>query len=373
MSFTQGDLPDVEKESLCQSLLDEFGAGRIRVTSKGEMIHGCLLPGGNHSDQTRNPTASLNYKKLTYKCLGCNQSGGLLWFIGTMRGTTGTQARKWLAKETGTDGEIQELAKLLSLFDSLYNEKHEQPPIPKYNPDLLNPWLKIHPYMTDQRHVPVETLMHFKVGYGVIPIGPTESRIMSHRIVLPLFWKGDLVGWQTRRLIDDGTPKYHFSPDFPRDQTIYNYDRQREHAVWVESPMSTLRHFHEVPETEATFGAGISDQQVRAGRMHPRITLCYDNGKAGWEAVQGVFGNYGKLIRPGLGDALGKYSDVRVWFNPYIGGYDEMDRPLWLDPADFDTKTFARLVDEAVPYSLWRPPDSQDFEVYSQALTTTGV
>jgi hypothetical protein len=373
MTFTPAMLPDAEKEALCQGLLDEFGVGRVRVTSKGEMIHGCLLPGGQHSDQQRNPTASLNYKKLTYKCLGCNQSGGLLWFIGIMRGTSAAQARKWLSKETGTEGQVQELAKLLSLFDALYAGESVKAVIPKMSPNLLTPWLKIHPYMTEERGIPEETLIHFMVGYGEIQIGPPEDHVMSHRIVFPLFWKGDLVGWQTRRIFNDGTPKYHFSPDFPRDRALYNYNPRRKRAIVVESQMSTLKHFHGIPEIVATFGASVSDEQIRYLRTFPEIVLCMDNGKGGWDAVQGIYDNRKRLVRPGLGEALAPYSNVFVYENTYMAGRDEEGRPIWLDPADFTTDIMSDLVDRAVPYPLWRPPDNSELREYSQPLTTTGA
>jgi hypothetical protein len=368
--FVQAYLPDVEKRRLCEELLHEFGVGKITVVEhSGEMRHGCMLPGGNHSDQIANPTGSLNFKKLTYKCLGCSQSGGLLWFIGIMRGCTGRQARQWLAKETGTEGNVSSLGKLLELFDSIYSEKRTRPSIPVMSQNILKPWLFIHPYMTETRKVDLETLFHFQVGYGEFEVGPPEARMKSKRIVIPHIWKNNLVGWQTRRLYNDGTAKYLNSPDFPRDSTIYNYDGRRDYAIDVESPMSVLRHFNNEPGFEATFGASVSDSQLVPMRMHRRHILFPDNGSAGWDSyVTGVYSDSfkarkKKIVRPSLAEQLSSYCDVKVVFNPYVD-YDEDGNVIWLDPADLDWQTVQQLLDDALPYSVWSPPTTADLQKY---------
>jgi DNA primase len=90
-----------------------------------------------------------------------------------------------------------------------------------------------------------------------------------------------LVGWQARRL-DGGKPKYKNSPDFPKDTTLFNYDYLRDTVVIVESPMSVMRHWHHMPYVEATFGAAITNEQLRLISKHPKVILFLDNDKAGW-------------------------------------------------------------------------------------------
>lgn len=333
--FEAGLLPTAEKERLCRSLLAEFGATHVRVGDGGELIHGCLLPFGNHRDQDRNPTASLNYEKLTYNCLGCGAGGGLLWFIGLCRDTSGTEARKWLEDQTGTGADEQSLSSLLQFFDAVYEkQRHADPPMPRMDDKVLDPWLAIHPYMTEVRRIPEQTLMDFRVGYGVLRtrVG-ADAFVDSQRIVIPHFWRGTLVGWQTRRLVSsDGTPKYLSSPDFPKDRTLYNYDQRATTCVVVESPLSVLSKAH-LGSVEATFGASVTDKQVRLLSIHRRVTLFMDNDEAGWNATRR------------LGEALEAYSSVWVAPNPYAA-----------DPADLDDETYASLVEDAVPYALWSPP-----------------
>jgi hypothetical protein len=363
VTFEPALMPDSEKEALCRSLLEEFGATNIRVSDRGEMTHACLVSPGQHSDQDRNPTASLNYKKLTYHCLGCGASGGLLWFIATCRKGTSTEARQWLSKATGTDGALMDLSDLLRYFDAIYASKKEgRAPIPKYSERILDAWQGIHPYLTDGapdlgiegRGIPEENLVKFRVGYA--EHFPLDDRgRTSERIVIPHFWKGDLVGWQTRRLDSrDGTPKYLASPDFPKDTTLFNYDPSRKKAGIVESMLSSIKHAHALP-LEATFGASITERQIRLMERHETVVLWFDNDKAGWDAVEGRYEDIErggkvvgqKLVQEGLGALLGRSLNVLV-----------VDSRWAADAGDMTTDDAVGLYESAIPYGAWKRPET---------------
>lgn len=334
-------LPLSVKEQLCRTLLEEFGAVSIRHRpSQEELTHGCLVSPEKHSDQMRNPTASLNYSKLTWKCLGCNAKGGILWLITEVRKCTWEEARTWLAKETGTAGAVMPLKQLLEYYDALYADARKRPaPIPVYSASVLEPWLQVvHPWLTtgvpdleiEGRGIPVDTVHDLKLGWD-----PSDDTI-----VIPHFWKGQLVGWQKRRLSGSG-PKYLSTPDMPKDQTLYDHDPRRGTAVIVESPMSVARHRHEVP-MEATFGATVTDRQIRLIASHyQRCVLWMDNDQAGWKALEGLKDS------PGMIERLSRYCPVWVVDNPFAG-----------DPADLDTRTVQALVQDAVPASVWARPTS---------------
>lgn len=318
------ELSDGEKEQLCRDLLSEFGVTKVSVQANGEMIHSCCLPWGLHKNGDASPSASLNYRKLVYNCLGCQNGGSLVWFIGSCRGTSGHEARSWLFHKSPDSPDEQPLSQLLEFFDSIYEKKNSfrPKPIPHMHERVLDPWLKIHPYLTDVRQVPVETIRSFRVGWNE----------QSDRIVIPHFWRGGLVGWQTRRLADDGTPKYLSSPDFPGGQSLFNYEPDRP-VVVVESPMSVLRHAHHT-HFEATFGASTTDLQHVLIGNHPDIVLWMDNDKAGWKATRT------------LSEALEPFAAVKV-----------VDSPWAADPADMDAETVRSLIDTAIPSSVWAPPD----------------
>jgi DNA primase len=303
-----------------------------------------------HKHGDRNPSASLNYKKLTYNCAGCQNSGGLLWFIGVCRGESATEARKWLNKSAGLGGEEQDLSSLLTFFDEVYaHNPNVAAPLPRMDARVLERWMFIHPYLTEIRRIPEESIKQFRVGYGTItvPMGG-GIEIQSERIVVPHFWKGELVGWQTRRLLDDGTPKYLSSPDFPKDQTLFNYDpHQRPSVVVVESAMSVLSKCHTGINMVGTFGAKVTDRQVKLLGLHRRVCLWFDNDDAGWKAIQHV----GEMLLP--------YTEVFV-----------IDCPYAADPADLDDATFVALADEPVPFHQWSRPTA--LKEWTMGLTKHG-
>lgn len=326
-------LPEREKEYLCRQLLMEFGITDIRQHGD-ELVHACLIS-SYHQDQARNPTASLNFHKLTYNCLGCDSSGGLLWFIATVRGENTDRARDWLEKETGTGGQAQDPVKWMQFLNAVFTESKAQAPIPKYSPRLLEPWMFIHPAMTDGapevnlkgRHIPEQTLIDFKVGWE-------RDR---DRIVIPHFWKGDLVGWLTRRIWDDGSEKYLNSPDFPKDFTLYNAPPKGRRAprrlLVVESSMSVLRHVHALPMV-GTFGAKITDVQLRLLEGYDGLVFWMDNDKAGWKATEKLIEHHSRT-------------------NPCW----VVDNPFTADPGDLPTEAVLELVADAVPCGQWRRPD----------------
>lgn len=346
--FEPGLMPEEHKENLCRELLDEFGVTTIRERrGDHELIHGCPIPNMGHSDQAANPTASLNWQKLTFKCLGCGSSGGLLWFIAVCRNTSSTEARKWLEKTTGTGNTLMELDALMKYFDALYGPKAERAPLPRFSPRILTPWALIHPYLTDDpvwvekdgrwanvggRGIPESIVRSQRVGYAeAMQIG-IEPPTFSERIVLPHFWQGDLVGYQSRRLGDDGSPKFLSSPDFPKDSTLYNYDPLQPEAVVVEAVMSGLRHLGAM-HIEATFGASMPESQMRLLTKHGKVILWMDNDDAGWKATERV------------GDYLMPHTDV--W---------AVDNPWDADAADLPTDLAMELVGDALPYAVWNRP-----------------
>jgi hypothetical protein len=277
---------------------------------------------------------------LTFNCLGCGSSGGLLWFIATCRGEDGEQAHGWLSSQTGIGQSSMDLSALMELITAIYHPTAgTATPIPRYDPAVLDSWTwdEQHPYLTDGmpeigirgRGIPEETLNHFRVGYAPDYFDNQE------RIIIPLFWKGDLVGWQARTL-SGAPPKYKNSPDLPRDRVLYNHDRRPE-LILVESPMSVLRHYHHVPALQASFGAQVTEAQLRLCQRYPKITLWFDNDDAGWSATVKA------------AESLTRYAPVRVVESPWAA-----------DPADLNDQTVAELLAASVPYSVWAPPKQLD-------------
>jgi hypothetical protein len=333
-TFAPASLPLNQKEDLCRGLLAEFGITVTRSTDKHELIHACRLPW--HNEKT--PSASLNYEKLAFRCLGCDSKGGLLWFISTMRGNSSTrEVTDWLESTTGLGGYEFDTQAVLDFIESCLNPRvHERAPMPQFSPRVLEPWNLVHPYLTEDRGIPAQNIDSLRVGYDMA----------QDKIIIPHFWRDNLVGWQARKLPGSEGPKYKSTVDFPRETTLYNHPGGRGPIVVVESPMSTLRHAHHQPLV-ATFGAAVTDEQVKIISRHDDVVLWPDPDEAGWISVMGRTEGTGrrKVHTPGLIERLEAYTQVRV-----------VDSPWFADPADLDDDTVDSLVSAAVPGSVYTPP-----------------
>jgi hypothetical protein len=339
--FEAKHLPESQREQLCRDLLAELGVTNVKRTVTKELIHSCPLPFGGHKNGDQNPSASLNYAKLTFNCFGCGNAGGLLWFIAACRGEESGQAREWLESQTGLGQTVMDLQLLLNFLDAIYADNaDERPPVPRYSPSVLNVWTQwpaFHPYLTDGlpefgisgRGIPENTLHHFRIGYA------EEYFDGSERIIIPAFWRGQLVGWQARHILaGDYKDKYRNSPEFPREQIVYNEPSVGPTVpIFVESPMSTLRHYAHQPAMSATYGAKLSETQLRIMQRYPEITLWFDNDDAGWKATHAA------------GEANSRYQQVWVVPSPYAA-----------DPADLPDEMVDSLIEQRIPYPIWSPP-----------------
>jgi DNA primase len=195
--------------------------------------------------------------------------------------------------------------------------------MPRYDTSILDGLDYEHPYLTQQRGIRPDNLRLLQVGYDAA----------SGRVILPVFWHGDLVGWQTRMVLDDGGPKYKNTPAFPKNETLYHAPDTRSHITVVESVMSVVSKVHLCPDMVATFGASVTDRQKHLLAGYPRVTLWFDNDPAGWKATLEV------------GEFLLRYTDVFV-----------VDSQWAADPADLDDETFSTTLANVVPFSLWQQP-----------------
>ena len=214
---------------------------------------------------------------------------------------------------------------------------------------MLDPWMWVHPYLTVIRGVPLATVEELRLGYAEqYPIreenedgrGLTRH---SERIIIPHFWRGKLVGWQSRRLWDDGTPKYLSTGGFPKDRTIFCPPEGRRIVV-VEAPMSSARHRHHQP-VAATFGSVLTDAQIRLVAGYDEVVWWPDPDDAGWQATEGwVNETTGEWV-PGVPEQLEAYSNVRV---PTLDWNE--------DPGGLDDATVDEGVETAVPFAIWERP-----------------
>lgn len=315
-------LTDTELREIADLVLAAVGVTPRSVSRKGEMKIPCTIS-DYHSDQDKHPTGALNYRKMVFNCLGCQAGGTVLWYIAENLGWSDSkQSENWLRKEAGLK-DLLSSEKLFMLVDNMYEGTPPPPPIPKYAPRTLLKWIKPeHPYFAE-RDISKSNALKFMLGYD-------EE---ENRVVIPHFFEGELVGWQTRTL-DGSGEKYKNSTDFPRESTIFNYKPSVE-AVVMESTFSVMRHAGGPYHLEATFGTNVTDDQIRLLERHPKVILWMDNDPngAGWKSSRSMIK---RLFRT-----------TNVWI---------VDSPYWGDPGELPSSVVYELISNAYPAALWTGP-----------------
>lgn len=348
-------LDDETKKQLCLDVLDEIGARNIqRPNHKGEIIHSCPLPLGSHPNGDRRPSASLNYRKLKFNCLGCGASGGLVWFLATCRNQDSAEVEEWLNGQTGLGGADLAPGRLVEIVKAIIHPPQEAPRIiPVWPESALEPWdmPEPHPYLTDSgyvgrikcRGIPAENCRRFRIGFAEhYPMGSFKDgfghwveRRSQERITIPLFWEGQLLGWQARAIYPHDEPKYKNSMDLPRDRVLYGWPGPRQDIVLVESPMSVLRHCHHQPMV-ATFGGKVTETQMLILHRARSVTVWFDPDPGGWAGTE-------LLVKE-----LSPYVPLKVVDWPYRG----------VDPADLPDQEVTARITGALPWVLWKRPSS---------------
>lgn len=107
---------------------------------------------------------------------------------------------------------------------------------------------------------------------------------LSHRVIIPFYWKGQIVGWTARAIVDGIKPKYH--SDHPTDY-VFNMDRQKpdsKFVIVVEGCMDAM-----VIDGVSTQGSEVSERQAdiidSLGReviVVPDFDSKIKNGKKVW-------------------------------------------------------------------------------------------
>ena len=186
---------------------------------------------------------------------------------------------------------------------------------PQSHHDLeeIEPWMRTHPYLTDPppsgRGIPEENLTKHSIGYDPL----------INRIVIPLWWDGDLIGWQTRRIEDDGTAKYMTSHLCKKSRILYNWSEvdNESRYVLVESPLTVVAKTHLIEDGYrfiSTLGANVSQPQLDLLSELGEVVIWLDNDEAGKRHTD-------QLVY----DLTARSVNVGVVDSPYREDADELD------------------------------------------------
>ncbi len=322
---------DISESVRLEEVLDELGIRTEHIT-RGEHFASCPLP--NHPGADANPSFSINEETLLWNCFTCNEGGilpSLVIKVNELTVDAWNEALRFLApfSDADVDGEddvafMKQLAGYLERAESR-PKRQRGTTLPYYSNsviekltaapvDSLEKWgIKSDQTVEDFQVKLVEDRTRIKGG----------KEYIAPAIVIPHFWQGKLVGYQERWLEDDRpkwVPKYTNSDDFPKAQTLFNWDRAVEAArrgmpvIVVESVFTAMR-LHELGYAAvATFGASVSDVQVRLLGSLGTLILSYDDDGAGKKALKALKERLGDLaviyVAPSVGHEKGDLADL---------------------------------------------------------------
>lgn len=191
-------------------------------------------------------------------------------------------------------------------------------------------------YLWNRGFDPAQLQQHWDVKFCVsAPESPRYAAgLVSNRIIVPIYWEGELVGWQTRAINDVELPKYYTMPGFKKQRILYNGTRARAYktVVVVEGVTSAWRTG---PDAVGLLGKSVSS--------HQRELLC-------------MYWRDGGLINMLDPDAMEDIERVHKKLRPesFPGRYMDMILADNKDPAAFGTTPQLRshIAERALPHGI---------------------
>lgn len=255
----------------------------------------CMFPENHMHGDTTGKFAIEREKKL-YNCWSC---GG-----GTLLSLTMELHPEWDAEEATewlyqfADADLRDDKEFVEEFLAAFEDVERRvKTLPYFNIKVLDRYFQeSNTAWFDGRGIAPWVSQMFRLGYSsmVRKASPGKGKFVDDpdyygpAIILPHFWNERLVGWQHRWLDDDRpewVKKYTNTPDFPKEDTLFGWDRAKTQSGPVlvsESVPTTLFVISEGVSAVSTFGSGVNDPQLRLLRQFSGgVILAPDNDKAG--------------------------------------------------------------------------------------------
>lgn len=269
-----------------EKLYDDLG-WEVKYSRGDEDKGYCLLP-QNHTHGDRTGKLAINRAKGVYNCWVCG-GGTVASLVATIRGDNLTNTLKYLSQfvdssmKESTDEFTTRIARLLDEEAEVSRSVSS----PVFNTSILANWNKGHEWFRT-RHISDDVRANYQAGFDPLArrYSPEHGTYEGPGIILPHFWGGALVGWQTRWL--DGKPgwlpKYTNTTDFPRETTVWGFESaaSSSEVYVVESVATALYLISEGYAAMATFGSQITEAQLRHLRQFQQgLVFAPDNDNAG--------------------------------------------------------------------------------------------
>jgi DNA primase len=284
----------VEMEELCSSL-------NLSVSgSQSEATMPCPLP--SHQGADTNPSFSINLEKKVFNCFACGQGGSMPTLVMELEGLEYQDAIKYILQFapgalTGDGEEDDEFA--ANIREILFWDEVEQDELefPRFHPRVLEPWQNYPISEFIDMGISEATQRFFQLGidrehYRRLKNG---DEYVGRALIIPHFFEGSLVGYQSRWLDEDRpkkVPKYTNTRNFPKAETLYGYDQARESAdstVYIFEGSKSVHQMRDLGYSAvATFGAEVSDLQLELLTDFDHIATAYDDDSEGLKATNRI-------------------------------------------------------------------------------------
>lgn len=269
---------DIVDSIRLDKVLDELG---INVTSviRGEHWASCQLP--THPSADAKPSFSINEDTLLWNCFTCGEGGILPTLVAQLmhyeneEGESAFQKGiEWLLPFSDADVEsdegFQEQLERYLERASAKPKRSRSTPLPYFNPTALNRIDLCPVELLEKWHIYSEgTVQFFGIRYDE-ERRRKETDYYGPCIIMPHWFKGELVGYQERWLDVDRpkwVPKYTNSDEFPKALTLFAYDEALRHAkdgasvTVVEAAFTVARLWEYGRASAGTFGASVTNEQ----------------------------------------------------------------------------------------------------------------
>ena len=311
-----------------QSFLDELTARNDIADVVGSYVN--LMPkGGNlwaccpfHNEKT--PSFSVSPGKQIYHCFGCKKGGGVINFVMEMENLSFPDAVQFLAKrvnmevpvEDGNDAATRQRSRLLDLNRDAARYYYEVLQSPagaavqayldkrmirkniavRFGMGASTPeWDGLIRAMTAKGYTKAELL---KAGLAVQNKHGGLYDFFRNRLILPVIdIRGDVVGFGSRVIIAEDSPKYkntNETPVYAKRKVLYGLNlakkTKRPNIILCEGNLDVVTlHQAGFDNAVASMGTALTVEQTRLlSRYTKELVLCYDNDNAGQMATQRV-------------------------------------------------------------------------------------
>ena len=290
-----------------QEIVSLFGL-RNASLNRNQLTASCPFT-QNHAHGDRNPSFGMNVDNGLWLCRACGEKGNLPQLAERVLGMDRLDAIRTFEVDLTPDR-----------VDDLMASDYERPkPLTPLQMDISNWSANRHEYW-HQRGFVDATIGKWNLGYD-----PSDNRV-----VVPVYFGGELMGWSKRAVNDIDQPKWKHSQNMEKSRLLFGMDNfSNDTAIVVEAPLSVIMlDQYGVSNAVATFGCNMSDVQARLLRAnYNNVLIWYDPDEPG---------------QKGMFDAVSKLSDfVDVYVVP----------PTRDDPAGMTMQEDLNALSLATP--LW--------------------